>query len=97
MYAVAPIPDDMSDLIKKSQGVEQEKLVDDKSSLLLVSTEVKGRSIFDNEGNIKKGYVPSDRLVFEEADWTQVNLLEEPLDSHSTTVRKTEGGEYSGS
>ena len=74
--------------IKKSQGVGQEEIVNDKDNLISVSTEVNGRSIFRKDGSFKKGYVPSDRLVFEEAEWTQVNLLEEPLHSHSTKTRK---------
>ncbi len=86
----------MLDSIKKSQGVGQEEIVNNENNLLAVPTEVKGRNIFQRDGSIKKGYVPSDRLVFEETDWTQVNLLEEPLSSHSTKTRKTEKGKYKG-
>ena len=86
----------MLDLIKKSRGEGQEEIVNDEDNLLLVSTEVKGRHVFLKGSGAKGGYVPSDRLTFEEADWTQVKLLDEPLDIHSTMTRKTERGKYKG-
>jgi hypothetical protein len=59
----APIPSDMANLLKKLTVVKS-PLLDKETSLLIGSTEVRGRDA--GELGAVKGFVPSDRLVMEE-------------------------------
>lgn len=70
MKICAPLPPDMANLVKKITSFSTELL--DENNLLTCSTEVSGSF----SSNIR-GFVPSDRLVLEEEDWTAMELPEE--------------------
>ncbi len=69
----APIPSDMTNLMKKLT-VQSQSLIDPATNLLTVTTDVKGKE----PGEKGKGYIPYDRLQFEEDSWVTDNLL--PVD-----------------
>lgn len=70
----APVPPDMAKLmLKLTPGTEP--ILDGQTSLLIGSTDVKGREPGDMRGG--GDFVPSDRLVIEEEHWTSFELPEE--------------------
>ena len=70
----APVPADMSGVLRRLT-VENEPLLDETTNLLKGSTEVEGVEAGDRRGGMK-GFVPSDRLVLEDDDWTSQDLPE---------------------
>lgn len=67
----APIPDDMRALITKlSLGLSSPLI--DQQGFLTCPVEVRGK----NAGERIKGFVPSDRIMFEEEHWTSFDLPE---------------------
>ena len=68
----APIPSDMTNLMKKLT-VQSQSLIDPNTNLLTVTTDVKGKE----PGEKGKGYIPYDRLLFEEESWLTDKLLPE--------------------
>jgi 23S rRNA pseudouridine1911/1915/1917 synthase len=70
----APVPADMSGVLRRLT-VENEPLLDATTNLLKGTTEVEGVEAGDRRGGMK-GFVPSDRLVLEDDDWTSQDLPE---------------------
>ena len=71
----APVPSDMYSLLLKISS-STSPLVDPSTHLLTGSTAVEGKA----PGEVKGGFIPSDRLVFKEQDWTTLRLVEEDED-----------------
>ena len=70
----APVPADMSGVLKRLT-VQDEPLLDYTTNLLKGTTEVDGVEAGDRTAGMK-GFVPSDRLVLEDDDWTSQDLPE---------------------
>jgi 23S rRNA pseudouridine1911/1915/1917 synthase len=66
----APVPDDMAGLLKLLSN-EGNPILDSSTAFLIGSTDVQGKL-----GDGQKGFVPMDRLMFEEEDYTSFSLPE---------------------
>jgi 23S rRNA pseudouridine1911/1915/1917 synthase len=67
----APVPTDLAEVIRRMTTTEKPLL--DSASCLTCSTEVKGKA----PGERGRGFVPLDRLVMDDENWTDVELPEE--------------------
>ena len=68
----APVPSDMAKVLSKLT-VENKPLLDKETSLLIGSTEVRGREAGEKD---RIGFVPSDRVIQKEEEWTSFDLPE---------------------